>query len=72
MESLLGDVRSGKVQINVEMVDTLINSNDCLKSLIDDVYKSDTKDVSKFIECIKSLVQQDDKITGGALISEEL
>ena len=56
MENLFGEIRNKKIKINDELVDILLNSNDCLKWMVKNIEKSEMKDVSKYINSILALV----------------
>lgn len=47
MESLFGEIRNEKLQLEEEMVDILLAANDCLKVMVDDVLNSENIDITE-------------------------
>ena len=45
-ENIFGEVRNGSLTITAEMTDILLQTNDVLKSMIDDVFKSEDEDIA--------------------------
>jgi two-component system, chemotaxis family, sensor kinase CheA len=56
MESLLGEVRSGKICITAAMIDRILVATDCLKSMIEDVGNSEEVDVKQHIDEISAFL----------------
>ena len=61
MENLFGEIRNGKLQLRVEMIDILLAANDCLKSMVDDVLNSESTDISSHVEKISYFLKADNK-----------
>lgn len=55
MENIFGEFRSGKKQINSNMVDLLLSANDSLKSMTEDVINSENTDISDFVEKLSGI-----------------
>lgn len=55
MENIFGEFRSGKKQINSNMVDLLLSANDSLKSMSEDVMNSENTDISDFVERLSKI-----------------
>jgi two-component system, chemotaxis family, sensor kinase CheA len=45
-ENIFGEVRNGSLAITSEMIDILLQTNDILKDMIDDVFKSEDADIT--------------------------
>lgn len=57
LENLYGEIRSDKIKMNSEMVDLLLESNDCLKILIDDVVNSEDVDISTYVTAVSQILE---------------
>lgn len=49
LENIFGEIRSGNLPINNEMIDHLLKANDCLRVMIDDVANSEDVDISSYV-----------------------
>jgi len=56
MENLFGEIRNGSVNLTTEMVDMLLSANDCLKSMVDDVFNSEEFDILDHVDAISGLI----------------
>ena len=59
MENLFGAVRNQKIHLEDSSIDTLLESNDCLKEMVEDVGNSHEVDISSFIQKISSFLQEE-------------
>lgn len=60
MENLLGEIRNEKITADSIMIDKLLGGNDQLKSMVQDVYNSESVDVSDFVAVFTLMLEQDD------------
>ena len=70
MENLLGEVRSGKLLITVDMIDVILTATDCLKSMIEDVGNSEEVEVTGYIEKIAAFLKPE--VVGNKTKSEKI
>ncbi len=55
MENFFDEVRHQRATVQGKIVDTMLEANDCLKQMINDVHKSEQRDISLYLERIASL-----------------
>lgn len=55
MENIMGEIREDKFKLTSDIIDLLLASNDCLKSMVEDVVNSENYDIEKFVEKFKAL-----------------
>lgn len=48
MENVLGEIRNGNIKASRWLVDILLESGDCLKTMVEDVFQSENVDISVF------------------------
>lgn len=57
MENVLGEARSGKLELTGEIIDLLLTANDCLKSMVENVAESDSTEISQFTSKLTLIAQ---------------
>lgn len=65
MENVFDALRSGKLQVNDDMIDQLLAANDCLRGMIENVGDSETVDITPHLEKLRALLGAQPK-DGGA------
>lgn len=55
MENVLGECRSGKLQLTADHIDILLAANDCLKAMISDVMNSEEYDIDTVVGKLKAI-----------------
>jgi len=58
MENLFGEIRTGNVVIDNNIIDVLLSSNDCLKKMIIDVENSEGEDISNYTAKIAAILNR--------------
>ena len=80
MENILGELRNDKLRISQEMVDILLESNDCLKGMIEDVNNSESVAISSYMQKLAAIQKaeleqesrtSEDKATDKVIMEEE-
>ncbi len=57
LENVFGEARSGKLEINEELIDILLSSNDCLRAMVNDVANSESVDISALMGRLSRVLQ---------------
>jgi len=63
-ESILDLIRSGRAMPDVELVDLLLRSFDCLRNLVDNAIQSNTIDISEILKDLDRVLEQLTKKSG--------
>lgn len=70
LENLYGEIRSGQLMMTSNMIDVLLNANDCLKVLIDDVMNSEQVDISDYVDLITKMLEQQKSTVFGQQLNQ--
>ncbi|MFZ5354634.1 MAG: chemotaxis protein CheW [Bacillota bacterium] len=57
LENVFGEARSGKLEINEEIIDILLCSNDCLRVMVNDVANSESVDITVLMDRLSCALQ---------------
>ncbi|MCX7747649.1 MAG: chemotaxis protein CheW [Clostridia bacterium] len=72
MENVLGSLRNGDLEITSDMVDLLLLSNDCLKTMIQDIHNSENTDINEFVNKLSEIQKNNGKILESSPPDNEL
>lgn len=56
MESLFGEIRTGRLNIHDRMIDFLLSVNDCMKTMVEDVKNSESVEISGFLQKLSDML----------------
>lgn len=64
MENLFGELRNGKLKITPEMMDVLLQANDCLKSMVENVAESENHEIDEYVQKFTKLLEPGEGAAG--------
>lgn len=74
MENIFGEIRSGKYSLTETIVDTMLEGNDRIKNLLDNIFESDSMDISDMVLKVQksNMTSSDDGAKKAAYFTKDL